>query len=111
MVKRQSSQKQPPNEITDPEVEELLCDAYDVPDVPRSLMTRLDRQITNDWGQSPGLVSPRWGQTALNLSRKMAKARAIGPIIQGLAKPANDLSRGCSVEDIVNVVAIAMTMA
>lgn len=45
------------------------------------------------------------------LVQRMAKAQAIGPIIQGLAKPANDLSRGCSVDDIVNVTAIAMCLA
>ena len=51
------------------------------------------------------------GNIAYKLVQRMAKAEAIGPVIQGLAKPANDLSRGCSVDDIVNMVAIAMTMA
>lgn len=40
------------------------------------------------------------------LVQRLAGAQAIGPIIQGLAKSVNDLSRGCSVEDIINLVAI-----
>jgi len=38
--------------------------------------------------------------------QRIAKAECIGPVSQGFARPINDLSRGCSVDDIVNVVAI-----
>lgn len=46
------------------------------------------------------------GNIGYKLIQRIAKANAIGPVSQGFAKPINDLSRGCSVEDIVNVVAI-----
>jgi phosphate acetyltransferase len=94
------------------------------PDLPIAGPIQYDAAVDIEVGRSkmPGnevagratvLIFPdlNAGNTAYKAVQRSANAVAVGPVLQGLKKPVNDLSRGCTVPDIVNTVAITAIQA
>ena len=107
------------SELTEKVIEATNLAKQKAPDLLLDGELQLDAAIVPEIGKSkaPGskvagkantLIYPdlNAGNIGYKLVQRLAKAEAYGPLCQGIAKPVNDLSRGCSADDIVGVVAI-----
>lgn len=87
---------------------ELQLDSAIIPEVAKSKAPK-----SKVAGEANVLIFPNLdaGNIGYKLVQRLAKAEAYGPLCQGIAKPVNDLSRGCSFQDIAGVIAITAVQA
>ncbi|HOD93250.1 MAG TPA: phosphate acetyltransferase [Clostridia bacterium] len=112
------------SELTDKVIQATKLAKEKAPDLMLDGELQVDAAIVKEIGQkkAPGskvagkanvMIFPNLdsGNISYKITQRLAKAEAYGPLLQGIAKPVNDLSRGCSAEDIVGVIAITAVQA
>lgn len=91
-----------------PLMTEVQFDAAIISDILKSKAPAIDVEAPANIFIFPDLQS---GNIGYKIAQRIGGVQATGPVLQGLKKPVNDLSRGCSVEDVINLVAVTAVQA